>query len=315
MKIELNIRDSHLLIILLFITAVSAMGLVVAYGGTAPITMGHTWGEMECAGCIITSNLADSSVTSAKIGCDGTLCRGSTGNIGIGSTTPAQKLDVAGNIRATGQINAAVDICTDAGGGRCLSTTPTSTSSSICLSITYRVFDTAGTHTWTKPAGVKKVLVEVVGGGGGGAGGYSGYYTGGGGGGGGYAKGVIDVSSVFSVAVTVGAGGTGCYWYETSNTAGGQSSFGSYVSATGGAAGRIDLTGAAGGIGSGGLINLRGGMGGVSGDCHGGEAGGGFGSGGAKSTAGSLYGGGGGGSDGGNGAKGAPGVVIVWEYY
>jgi hypothetical protein len=44
------------------------MGLVVAYNsGLPPSTMGHTWGEMECSGCITTSNLADSSVTTAKL--------------------------------------------------------------------------------------------------------------------------------------------------------------------------------------------------------------------------------------------------------
>ena len=67
MKIEINIQSSHVLIILLFITAASAIGLAAAYGGTQPNVMGHTWGEMECAGCIINSNLADNSVTGAKI--------------------------------------------------------------------------------------------------------------------------------------------------------------------------------------------------------------------------------------------------------
>lgn len=37
------------------------------------------------------------------------------GNVGIGTTNPTQKLDVADRIHATG------DICTDAGGGKCLS--------------------------------------------------------------------------------------------------------------------------------------------------------------------------------------------------
>ncbi len=38
-----------------------------------------------------------------------------TGSVGIGTTTPAQKLDGAGQIHASG------DICTDASGGQCLS--------------------------------------------------------------------------------------------------------------------------------------------------------------------------------------------------
>jgi len=37
------------------------------------------------------------------------------GNVGIGTTNPSQKLDVAGQIHAT------LDVCTDAGGGGCLS--------------------------------------------------------------------------------------------------------------------------------------------------------------------------------------------------
>jgi len=67
MKIELNIQNRHVLIILLFITAASAIGLAAAYGGDTPSTMGHSWGEMYCDKCIATSNFADNSVTSAKI--------------------------------------------------------------------------------------------------------------------------------------------------------------------------------------------------------------------------------------------------------
>jgi len=70
-----------------------------------------------------------------------------------------------------------------------------------------------GNGTWTKPAGIRRVIVEVVGGGGAGGGaaatGAGQVSVGGGGGGGGCAIALVDVSSVASGAVTVGAGGTG----------------------------------------------------------------------------------------------------------
>src|SRR4030042_4308064 len=72
MRIEINIRNSHFLVILLFIIAVSAVGLVVAYGGINPSVMGHSWGEISCPGCITNTNLAGNSVTGAKIQ-DGTV--------------------------------------------------------------------------------------------------------------------------------------------------------------------------------------------------------------------------------------------------
>jgi hypothetical protein len=47
------------------------------------------------------------------------------GNVGIGNVNPAKKLDVAGEIHATG------DICTDQGGGKCLSNMPSGSGGSI----------------------------------------------------------------------------------------------------------------------------------------------------------------------------------------
>ncbi len=67
MKIEINIQNRHVMIILLFLAAVSTMGLVVAYGGSAPLTMGHSWGEIDCSGCITSSNIADGSITNDDI--------------------------------------------------------------------------------------------------------------------------------------------------------------------------------------------------------------------------------------------------------
>lgn len=175
-------------------------------------------------------------------------------------------------------------------------------------------------NTWTKDAGLKYVVVEVVGGGGtgGNATDNSLGAGGGGGGGGGYSRKKILASALSATeTVTVGAAAS-------------TSSFGAHVSATGGSNGVAEGAGGAGGVGSGGDINVAGGGGGSG---HGGigagsGAGGNsvLGGGGAgrfttgAGNAGGAYGGGGGGAwDSSNstqtGGAGAAGVVIVTEYY
>jgi len=113
-----------------------------------------------------------------------------------------------------------------------------------------------GTYTWNKPANCTKVLVQVQGAGGGGAG----YCESGGAGG--YSEKLIDVTSISSVTVTVGAGGANTGYYSAANN-GGTSSFGSYLSASGGyGANTSDShTGGISGNGFGGDINLRAGSG------------------------------------------------------
>lgn len=119
--------------------------------------------------------------------------------------------------------------------------------------------------TWTKPTGLVKVIVTVLGGGGG-AGGHSngsGTAKGGGGGGGGASiKEILAASLGATETVTVGAGGAGGNTSGSNGTTGGTSSFGAHCSATGGTYGNgVTSTGGAGGpggVGSGGDVNLRG---------------------------------------------------------
>lgn len=179
----------------------------------------------------------------------------------------------------------------------------------------YRVVVFTSSGNWTKPSGVRKVLVEVYGGGGGGGGTSFSMGTGGGGAGGVAIK-LIDVTSVSSVSVTVGAGGAGGTPANQPGGNGGASSFGTYCSATGGSGG-FNTDGGFGGFGSGGDINLYGGHGFLGR----GDQNFPYGLGGSNfraapsAVSGRFPGGGGAGTSGpGSGRDGAPGAVIVWEY-
>lgn len=182
--------------------------------------------------------------------------------------------------------------------------------------------------TWTKPAGLKYVIVEVQAGGGAGgdanASGLNTVSSGGGGGGGGYSRKLIAVGTLGATeTVTTGAGGA-------------SSSFGAHATATAGATATNEGAGGSGGIGSSGDINIRGGGGGTGQAdspqateiAQGGTGGSSMlGGGGAGITnfgngnTGGVYGGGGGGAASlyPNGAQtggaGAAGIVIVTEYY
>jgi len=187
--------------------------------------------------------------------------------------------------------------------------------------------------TWTRPSGITKVIMEVQGGGGGGSSdnGHQYAHTGGGGG---YAKKFLDVSSISTATITVGAGGAGIANAGSPN-AGGNSSWAdgtNTVTGNGGPAGSPNnattaFRGSAGGTATGGDINIQGGPSsseyrdiGQFGSSHLGIAG--YGatvSGYAPSVAlknATGYGAGGGGSatSGLNSGSGSDGIVIVWEY-
>ena len=142
-----------------------------------------------------------------------------------------------------------------------------------------QVFTSSG--SWTVPAGITKAKVTVIGGGGGGGGGArnssSGSISVGGRAscGGGAIEVIAGLTPGASIAVTIGAAGTGGNGVNgqgvtaQSGTSGGTSSFGAFCSATGGSPGvgaSADNTSetapgasaANGGIGSGGDLNLPG---------------------------------------------------------
>ncbi len=258
------------------------------------------------------------------------------GNVGIGTTGPGAKLEVAGNINSsTGalQTGGVTRIANDGVGTFAAGTTIGGAGIPGGSGLN-SVQTFAATGTWTKPAGVTKVIVEVQGGGGGGGGG-NGIYdgsvaggAGGSGGAGGYCRKFIDVSAISSVTVTVGAAGSaGSAGHNGlvsgSGGTGGTSSFGAHCSATGGSGGGPGVRAynggggggrGTGGAGSGGDINLTGNVGfpgktagnggteggtGLKGILNGDAGDGGAGS---WSTWGSA------------GSAGTAGNVVVWEY-
>jgi hypothetical protein len=189
-----------------------------------------------------------------------------------------------------------------------------------------QVFTSSG--TWTRPAGITKVVIEIAGSGGGG-GGLSNTYASGGGGGGGYAKKLLDVSSISSATVTIGSGGAGGLSSGTNGSNGGSSSWSdgtNTITCTGGNGGTgvssaLYGAGGNGGTSSDGDLNISGERGG-NGVYNGGDGGASYLSNTNKriytinGAAGVLYGSGGCGAsnNAGTGGAGADGIVIVTEY-
>lgn len=183
------------------------------------------------------------------------------------------------------------------------STTATSTFNGGVSGISnYQSFTSSG--TWTKPSGLtgnEIVTVQVWGAGGaGGGGGSGGTHQAGGGGGGGYSEEKYRASDLGATeTVTIGAGGTGVS--GSNGNIGGNSTFGSLVTAFGGAGGVGNIANGDGGVGGNSEIGMGAGVyaGGVgaTGDTQGNV--------GARST----YGGGGGG-EGSSATAGAGGAAF-----
>lgn len=206
-------------------------------------------------------------------------------------------------------------------------------------------FTSSGTYTPTP--GVTKIIVEMVGGGGGGGGAPAGSSTsnsvGGGGGSGAYMLASI-TSPAASYAITIGTGGAAGTTGQ--GTSGGSTTFGSLVTCGGGSGGYTGTASGAPNAAGGGfganaptatgvtvILSMGGGFGQpgymISGGSGNGGNGaslrlgnGGFGSANGTGSVGNGYGSGGGGAltsttntTQQNGGAGAPGIVIIYEYY
>ena len=167
-----------------------------------------------------------------------------TGNTNLGN------LSIGGGLAASGKYGNTGDVLISTGSGINWSNNRTS----------IIAYSTAGTYTWTKQAGLRGILVEIIGGGGGGGGSQSTVIgrcaAGAGGGAGGYARVFLANSSVSSpITVTVGAGGAAGSSAGGDGGTGTTTSFGAVVSATGGvggggyAGGASGLSGETGGAG------------------------------------------------------------------
>ena len=126
---------------------------------------------------------------------------GSAQNVGVGTVTPSEKLDVNGNINVTGTIK------TNGVDGTPDQVLMKNSSGNLAWGNigdfkNMATFTAATSGNWTVPANVTKIWVEVWGGGGGGAA-FSG------GGGGGYIMGLFTVAPNDIISYTVGAGGPG----------------------------------------------------------------------------------------------------------
>lgn len=182
--------------------------------------------------------------------------------------------------------------------------------------------------TFTVPTGVSQVEVEVWGAGSGSFASLAGAASGGGAGGGYARKLVTSLVPGQSIPITVGAGGAGGTTTGASAGSGGASSFGQYVSASGGAVNSLASTSQPGtgatppGVGIGGDVNLTGSAGqagaGSQGGMGGGAPMGGCQNSGTAGNGGIFPGGGASGAGTGpsgstayNGAAGAGGLVVV----
>lgn len=215
--------------------------------------------------------------------------------------------------------------------------TTTAVAVSNFASTTIFATSTPGTFTYTKPANLKYLIIEIVGGGGGGGGNTTSGQTSSGGGGGEYCKKIMTAAEVATTTtVTIGARGLPGAGSGGTGGTGGTTSFGTACTAVGGTGGDI-ISQPSGHGGTGGTgnnsIHIKGGPGGNTATANGVSGGDGgnsfFGAGADEVTSdgsdrpgsdGGDYGGGGGGAHSGGGGDnaggtGGSGAIIMTQVF
>ena len=283
-----------------------------ATDGTANQVM-QTDGSGQLSLANYTGPIATDAVDSAQIAADAVGSSEIAANA-VGNSEMADDAVGLAELSATGTASASVFLRGD--------NTWAAAGSDVSGIASVQVFTTLGSQTWTRPTGITKVIIEVQGGGAGG-----GRHNGGpyvvGGSAGGYAKKFIDVSSISTSTVVIGAGGAGATANGNAGSDGADSSWTDGTNTVTGVKGVGEYSNygtAVGGAATGGDINIKGGDGfNLNVGATGGDSQFGFGgsSGWVSETvpgAGGGYGSGGGGGYDRNAEAGAPGIVYVQEY-
>lgn len=142
-------------------------------------------------------------------------------NVGVGTNTPTEKLDVNGNLNVSQTIKANGVAGTS---GQVLGANSSGNLAwlNVCEYKNFAGYYTSGTYSWQIPAGVTKVMVELWGAGGGGN-----LY--GGGGGGGYVKAILyNIVPGNFISVYVGSGGLGDTTFPAQNGDSSRIGYGSF---------------------------------------------------------------------------------------